>query len=324
MTLPSALLILALGTLTVPLAADAQQATKIPRIGVLSNTGSASGSNIPSFRQGLRDLGYVEGQNIVIENRYARSYEELPHLAAELVDLKVDVIFAAGSPAAKVARDSIQTIPVVFVTFADPVRIGLVASMARPGQTLTGLTMIGTELDGKRLGLLKEALPKVFHVAVLLNPKATSGEQLRETEYAAGWLGMRLHTHEVRAPHEFDSAFAAMRRDRADALFLLAESMFFRERKRIVALAAASRLPAMFPWRAYVDAGGLMSYGPSFVDLNRRAAAYVDKILKGAQPADLPVEQATRFESVINLKTAKALGLMIPQSLLFRADQLIE
>ncbi|HKX02588.1 MAG TPA: ABC transporter substrate-binding protein [Methylomirabilota bacterium] len=325
MTFPSALLVLALGTLTVPLAADAQPAAQSPRIGILASTGSASSSNIASFRQGLRDLGYVEGQNIVIENRYARRYEELPNLVAELVHLKVEVIFAAGSPAARVVKESLQTIPVVFVTFADPVRSGLVASLARPGQNLTGLTMAAAELDGKRLGLLREALPKVFHVAVLLNPaSATSAEQLRETEDVAGSLGMRLRTHEVRASHEFDGAFAAMRKDRADALYLLADSMFFRERSRIAALAAKSRLPAMFQWRAFVDAGGLMSYGPSFVDLNWRAATYVDKILKGAKPADLPVERPTKFELVINLKTARALGLMIPQSLLLRADRLIE
>ncbi len=325
MTFRPALLVLALGTVAVPFAAGAQQAAQVPRIGVLASTGSASSSNIPSFRQGLRDLGYVEGQNIVIENRYARSYEELPNLAAELVHRKVDVIFAAGSPAARVVRDSMPTIPVVFVTFADPVRSGLVASLARPGQNLTGLTMAAAELDGKRLGLLREALPKVFHVAVLLNPaNTTSAEHLKETEDVAGSLGMRLRTHEVRAPHEFDGAFAAMKKDRADALYLLADSMFFRERNRIAALAAKSRLPAMFQWRAYVDAGGLMSYGPSFVDLNWRAATYVDRILKGAKPADLPVERPTKFELVINLKAAKALGLTIPPSLLARADQVIE
>ncbi len=313
---------LTLGTLAAPLAAEPQQPAKIPRIGILS---SSSAGSPEAFGQGLRDLGYVEGQNIVIERRHAKSYEELPRLAAELVRLKVDVIFAPGSPAAQVARDSVQTVPVVFVTFADPVQTGLVASLARPGRNLTGLTMISAELTGKRLQLLREALPKVSHVAVLVNPaNASSREQLAETQSAARSLGMRLEAHEVRVPQELEAAFAAMRRAHADALFILPDTMFASERRRIAGLAEKNRLPAMFHVRPYVDAGGLMAYGPSFADANRRAATYVDKILKGAKPGDLPVEQPTKVELVINLKTAKALGITIPQSLLLRADQVIE
>ena len=310
------------GLFAAPLAVEAQQPAKIPRIGILSSSSTGSPE---AFRQGLRDLAYVEGRNIVIERRNAKSYEELPRLAAELVRLKVDVIFAPGSPAAQVARDSIQSIPVVFVTFADPVRTGLVDSLARPGRNLTGLTMISAELAGKRLELLREALPKVSHVAVLVNTaNASSEEQLQETQSAARSLRMRLDAHEVRSSHEFEAAFAAMRRGHADALFILPDTMFFSERKRIAGLAEKSRLPTMFHWRAYVDAGGFMAYGPSFAEANRRAAVYVDKILKGARPADLPVELPTKFELVINMKTAKALGLTIPPPLLARADEVIQ
>jgi putative ABC transport system substrate-binding protein len=313
---------LTLGLLAAPLVGEAEQPARSSRIGILS---SSSTGPPRAFTQGLSDLAYVEGQNIVIERRNAKSYEELPRLAAELVRLKVDVIFAPGSPAAQVARDSIQTIPVVFVTFADPVRTGLVASLARPGRNLTGLTMISAELAGKRLELLRKAFPKVSHVAVLVNPaNASSGEQLQETQSAARSLGMRLDAHEARAPRELEGAFAAMRRKHADALFILPDTMFFTERRRIAELAEKSRLPAMAHWRAYVEAGGLMAYGPSFADANRRAAVYVDRILKGAKPADLPVEQPTKFELVINMKTAKVLGLTIPQSILSRADEIIQ
>jgi putative ABC transport system substrate-binding protein len=302
-------------------AAEAQQVGRVPTVGVLSSIGGGP----EAFRQGLRDLGYVEGQNIIIEGHPTKSYAELPQRAAELVQRKVAVIFAPGTPAAQVARDSIQTIPVVFVTFADPVQTGLVASLAEPRRNLTGLTMVATELAGKRMELLKEALPKVSHVAVLLNAaNPSSAGQIREMQSAALSLGMRLETHMVGTSSELEDTFASMQKQHAEAVLLGADSMFFAERRRIVGLANKSRLPAMFHWRAYVDAGGLMCYGPSFAEANRRAAHYVDKILKGAKPADLPVEQPTQFELVINLKTAKALGLTIPQSLLLRADQVIE
>ncbi len=299
------------------------QPAKIPTIGLFA--GGPGEAPPRAFIEGLQELGYVKDRNVRIEDRFANSYKDLVRAATELVRLKADVIVAFGSPAAQVARDSIVTVPVVFVTFADPVQTGLVASLARPGRNLTGLTMITSKLIGKRLELLKEALPGVSRLAVLLNPvNPSSREQLAETQAAARALGVRVEAHEARAPEELEGSFAAMKQHRADALFTLADSMFFFERSRITTLAAKSRLPAMFHERRYVDSDGLMSYGPSFADLNRRAATFVDKILRGAKPADLPVEQPTKFELVINLKTAKALGLTIPPSLLARADQVIE
>ena len=316
---------LAGGLLAAPLAAEAEQARPgVPRIGLLSS-GPTGGPDMAGFGRGLRDLGYVDGQNIVIEHRYAKSYDELPRLAAELVGLKVDVIFAQGSPSAQVARDSIRATPVVFTTFADPVRTRLVASLAHPGGNLTGLTMIAGELAGKRLQVIREILPRVSHVAVLLNPASTSSEeQLKEARAAARVLNLRLDVYEARTAHELDGVVGAMKRAGIEVLFPLADTMFFFERARLAALAKRSRLPTMFHWRAYVEAGGLTSYGPSWVEVNHRAATYVDRILKGAKPADLPVEEPSKLELVINLKTAKALGLTIPPSLLQRADQVIE
>ncbi|MBI2554481.1 MAG: ABC transporter substrate-binding protein [Candidatus Rokubacteria bacterium] len=316
---------LALGILAAPLAARAQQAGRVPRIGFL--TTGASPVPWEAFRQGLRDLGYVEGQNIVIERRSAAGkVERLPDLAVDLVGLKVDVIVAPDPPAAGAAKNATKTIPVVVRTSDDPVAMGLVASLARPGGNITGLTSLWGELSGKRLELLKEVVPRISRVAVLWNPAHPGAIlALRETEVAARSLGLQLQSLEVRGPNpDFEGAFGAAARERAGALITLRNPLIVRHRTRIVNLAAKSRLPAMYDEREFVEAGGLTSYGANLSDLNRRAAVYVDKILKGAKPADLPVEQPTKFELVINRKTAKALGLTIPQSILIRADEVIQ
>jgi putative ABC transport system substrate-binding protein len=318
--------------LAVPLAAEAQSAAKVARIGYLA-TGSLESpelrASLDAFRQGLREHGYVEGQNIVIEYRPADGkIERLPRLATELARLKVDLIVAGATPAARAAQHATTTIPVVAVAMGDPVRDGLVASLARPGGNITGSTFLGPELVPKRLELLKEALPKVSRVAALWHPGAfgerTSEDMLKGTEAAARTLGVRLQLVEVRRPDELDRAFSTMTRERFDALIVFPSPMLFGERRRVFALVAKSRLPSMFNNRESVELGGLISYGVSITDLNRRAAIYVDKILRGAKPVDLPVEQPTKFELVINLKTAKALGLTIPPSLLQRADEVIQ
>jgi len=323
---------LAGGFLAAPLAAEAQQAGKVARIGYLV-TGSLESSEtrvtLEAFLQGLRERGYVEGQNIVIEYRAANGkIERFPHLATELTRLKVELIIALNTPAARAAQQATTTIPVVAPLMGDPVGDGLVASLARPGGNITGLTFLGPELVPKRLGLLKEALPQVTRVAALWHPGAfserTSRDMVKGTETAARVLGVHLQLVEVRAPDELDRAFSTMTKERAEALIMFPSTMLFNERRRIVDLAAKSRLPAMYPARQFVELGGLISYGASLTDLIRRAATYVDKILKGAKPGDLPVEQPTKFELVINLKTAKALGLTIPQSLLGRADEVIQ
>jgi putative ABC transport system substrate-binding protein len=317
------------GLLAAPPAAEAQQAAKIARIGYL--TGSlATGPHLPeAFRQGLRDLGYIEGRNVVIEYRDAEGkLERLPALAAELVALKVDVIVAPGTLHALAAKQATRTLPIVFGAVADPVASGLVTSLARPGGNVTGLSLLAPELVGKCLELLKQAVPGVSRAAVLWHPgglpERTEKDMLTGAEVAARALGVRLQFVEARGPADFDRAFSDMTRARAGALTVLTSTMFLIERRRLVDLAAKNRLPAVYPWREGVDAGGLMSYGPNFADLFRRAATYVDKILKGTKPGDLPVEQPTKFELVINLKTAKALGLTIPQSLLGRADEIIQ
>jgi putative ABC transport system substrate-binding protein len=281
------------------------------------------------FRQGLRDLGYVEGRNVVIEYRDAEGKpERLPALAAELVGLKVDVIVAGGQPHALAAMQATRTLPIVFIGAADPVTSGLVTSLARPGGNVTGLSFLAPELVGKRLELLKQAVPGVTRVAVLWEPggqgERTAKDMLKQAEAAARALGVRPQFVEARGPADFDRAFSDMTRARAGALTVLGSVMFVNERRRLVDLAAKNRLPAVYLSREFVDAGGLMSYGPNVADLFRRAATYVDKILKGAKPGDLPVEQPTKFELVINMKTAKALGLTIPQSLLGRADHVVE
>jgi putative ABC transport system substrate-binding protein len=310
-----------------PLAAEAQQAAKIARIGYLSPNLAASPHLHEAFRQGLRDLGYVEGRNVVIEYRDAEGKpERLPALAAELVALKVDVIVAANTPTALAAKQATRTIPIVLSCAADPVTSGLVTSLARPGGNATGLSVL--ILVGKCLEQLTQAVPGVSRVAALVQPGAvperTEKDLLTEADVAARALGVRLQIVEARGPADFDRAFSDMTRARAGALTVLSGNMFFIERRRLVDLAAKNRLPAVYPWRDYVDAGGLMSYGPNLPDSHRRAATYVDRILKGTKPGDLPVEQPTKFELVINLKTAKALGLTIPPSLLGRADEVIQ
>ena len=319
---------LTLGALAAPLAADAQQAGKVPRIGFLSLT---SPSDRPflldAFRQRLRELGWVEGQNIVIDYRYAEGrVDRLPDLAAELVRLKVDLIVSEGTQGVTAARNATETIPIVMITVRDPVGTGLIASLTRPGGNVTGMSgSAGLEIVAKQLELLKETVPKIRRVAILSNP-ANAYHQLaiREVNVAARSLGVQLQLLEARGPNEFDAAFAAMAKERVEALLVLSDTIFGSHATRLADLAARSRLPATYGVREDEKAGGLMSYGPSLLDSYRRAATYVDKILKGAKPAELPVEQPTKFELVINLKAAKALGLTIPQSLLVRADELIQ
>ena len=318
------------GLLAAPLAAEAQ-AGKVARIGYLV-TGSLESlepTRVDALRQGLREHGYLEGQNILIEYRAADGrVERLPALAAELARLKVDVIVAVATPAGRAAQQATTTIPIVVVAMGDPVRDGLVASLARPGGNVTGSTFLGPELVPKRLELFKEALPSISRIAVLWHPGAfserTIGDMLKETEATSRTLGMLLQLAEVRGAGDLGRAFSAMSKNRADALFVFPSSMLFNERRRIVAFAAKHRLPSMFNAREFVELGGLMGYGANVTDLNRRAAIYVDRILKGSKPGDLPVEQPTKFELVINLKTAKTLGLTIPPSLLQRADQVID
>jgi putative ABC transport system substrate-binding protein len=318
--------------LTAPLATEAQQAAKVARIGCLVWLPLESPeARVPleAFRQGLRERGYVEGQNIVIEYRSADGkIDRLPGLGTELARLKVDLIVVANTPMARAVQQATTTIPIVAWAMGDPVGDGLVASLARPGGNITGLTFLGPELVPKRLGLLKEALPKVTRIAALWHSgifgERTTRDMLKGTEAAARALGVQLQLVEVRGPDEFDRAFSTMTRERADALIVFPSPALFNERRRIVALATKHRLPSMFNAREFVELGGLIGYGASITDLSRRAATYVDKILKGTKPADLPVEQPTKFELVINLKTAKALGLTIPQSLLQRADEVIQ
>ena len=321
--------ILAVGLTLAPLATGAEQPGKVFRIGILSNVPPThpEGARLwGAFIQGLRDLGYVEGQNITIEHRSSEGkFERLPDLAAELVRLKVDVIVAAASQNVLAAKQATRTIPIVMANSLDPVGAGLVASLARPGGNVTGLSGPSLETVGKQLELLKEIGPRVSRVAVLGNPSNQLYPLwLGEVKVAARSLGMQLQILEARGPDHFERAFAAMTRERAGALFVLGDGMFLLHRTRVAELAAKRRLPAMYPAREFVDAGGLMVYGPSLRDNFRRAATYVDRILKGAKPGDLPVEQPTKFELIINLKTATALGLTIPQSLLGRADQIIE
>jgi putative tryptophan/tyrosine transport system substrate-binding protein len=317
------------GLLAAPLAAEAQSTRRLYRIGFL---GAASPSEprsqrfFEAFRNGLAELGYVEGQNIAIESRWAAGkYERLPGLAAELVRLKMDVIVTAAVPAIRAAKEATSTIPIVMAVVVDPVATGLVASFARPGGNITGLSVRTPELVGKQLEMLREIVPKASRVAVLWNP-ANPGNppQLRAAEVAARTLGMRLQLLEARNPREIDSAFAAMTKEGASAVVVLVDVVLIEQRTRIADLAATRRLPAVYGHVDHVGAGGLMAYAPNFFDNYRRAAAYVDKILRGANPGDLPIEQATKFELIINLKTAKALGLTIPPSLLQRADQMIE
>jgi putative ABC transport system substrate-binding protein len=311
---------LGLSVLALPLAAEAQQVGKAPRIGFLANYPPGAFPQLQeAFLQGLRDLGYVEGCSVVIEYRDAEGkFERLPALAAELLALKVDVIVAPTTAAALALKQATNTLPTVFAVPGDPVGSGLVTSLARPGGNVTGLSLLLPELVGKCLELLKQTDPGVSLVAVLWQPggypRRTEKEMLKGADVAGRYWGCGLIV-EARGPADFDRAFSDMTRARAGALTVLGSTMFFNERRRLVELAAKNRLPAVYPQREFVDAGGLMSYGANLADSYRRAATYVDKILRGAKPADLPVEQPTKFELVINLKTAKALGLTIPPSL---------
>lgn len=326
-TRPIQLLIAVLGLLVLaaPVAAEAQPAGKIPRIGMLRQ-GSAPDPLVEAFRQGLRELGYVEGRNIRIEYRWGEGKaERLPDLAADLVRLKVDVIVAGGGDS-MVARLATPTIPIVMPVSIDPVRLGLVTSLRRPGGNVTGLASLWEDMPGKWMELLKEALPAASRIAVLQDTGNPAGAgQGKASEEAARSLNVRLHVLNVGRPDDLPAAFAEAARNRADALIVLPSPFLFGSRARIIELAARHRLPAMYHQREYVvGSGGLMSYGPDLHDMFRRASSYVDRILKGAKPADLPIEQPTKFELVINLKTAKELGLMIPQSLRVRADQLVQ
>ena len=314
--------------LTVAVVTEAQQPTKIPRIGFLVGASPSSyAGRTEALRRGLRELGYVEGENIVIEWRYAEGKPGgLSELAAELVRLKVDVIVTGGAGGVtRVAKEATSTIPIVMAMDSDPVANGFVASLARPGGNITGLATLAPELGGKRLELLKEIVPKLSRVAVLGTSTApTSAQALREVELAAGALGVKLQYLEVLDSKDIEPAFRAAGKGRAEAVLVLPGPVFPSQRKQIADLAAKSRLPAIYPFPEFVEAGGLMTYSTSITDLFRRAATYVDKILKGRKPADLPVEQPTKFELVINLKTAKQIGLTIPQSMLYRADKVIK
>jgi putative ABC transport system substrate-binding protein len=312
--------------LVAPLAAEAQAS---PKVGYLS-IGSASDPRrvalLGAFQQGLRDLGYVEGKNILIEVRFAEGpYDRLPGLAAELAHLKVDVIVAYSTLATQAAQNATSSIPIVMSGVVDPLRTGLVAGLGRPGKNVTGLSLMGPEVIGKQMQLLKELVPKISRIAVLWNPASASNVvQLREAEVTAQALGLRLQPLEARGADDLDRAFAAMTRERAGGVIVLVDGVLIDNRTRIARLAEKTRLPAVYAIREHAEAGGLMFYGANIAAMNRRVAIFVDKILKGAKPADLPIEQPTKFELVVNLKTAKTLGLAIPQSLLLQADQVIE
>jgi putative ABC transport system substrate-binding protein len=316
---------LVLSLLVAPLAVEAQPATHVYRIGYLLGATREQEPFVEAFLEGMRVLGYVEGQHFVMEYRGAEGqYERLPALAAELVRLKVDVLLAVFTPVALAAKDATTTIPIVMMGTGDPVGNGLVASLARPGGNVTGVSVLSPELVGKQLEFLKEVFSTVSRVAILWNPdNPVHPPTVRAADVAAQALGVQLHLVEARGPDAFDRAFAAMTRAHAEALLVLGDAVFFQHRSRLAALAAANHLPTMHNTRPFVEAGSLMAYGPSTVDIRRRAAVYVDKILKGAKPADLPVEQPTTFELVINLKTAEALGLTIPPSVLFQATEIL-
>jgi putative ABC transport system substrate-binding protein len=314
------------GMLTAPLAVEAQPPQKA-RIGHLSGNPPADTQEaIGAFRAKLRGLGYVEGQNLLFEPRYAEGrYERLPQLAADLVRLKMDAIFTFTTPGAQAAKNATSTIPIVFAGVSDPLSAGLVTNMTRPGGNITGVTLNNPELSAKRLSLLKEAVPAMSRVAILANPSfKPSASMVTETRLAARALGVDIQVLEVREPLEFGKAFGAMTTAKADALVVVPDPMFVAQRQRIVELAARSRIPAIYHLRQFLQAGGLIFYGADYVEAFEQAAVLVDKILKGGNPAELPVEQPWRFALGVNLKTAKALGLTIPPSLLLRADQVIE
>ena len=306
--------------------ANAQQSAKVPRIGFLGNsTADLEANLVGPFREGLRDLGYVEGRNILIEYRWAEGkYERFPALLAELIALKVEVIVTAGTPASLAVKKATASIPLVMIAVGDPIGTGLIASLARPGGNITGLTSIAADLEGKRLELLREVVPALSHVAVLWNP-ASSFQVVAEKEVQAAAQGLRMKVLSlgVQAQEEFDNAFAAILKARPGALLVLADRLFLHHRARIMNFATKHRLPGVHAYVELVEAGGLMSYGPSYADMHRRAATFVHKILKGTKPADLPVEQPMKFELIINLQAAKKIGLTIPPNVLARADKVI-
>jgi putative ABC transport system substrate-binding protein len=307
--------------------AEAQHPAKAPRIGCLTAVSASSfAGRTEAFRQGLRELGYVEGKNIVIEYRYGDGKtDRLNQLADELVHIKVDVIVTGGAPATISAKDTTRTIPIVMASDADPVGSGIVTSLARPGGNITGFSTLATEIGGKRLELLKEIVPRLSHVAVFgTSTYPGNAQALKEMEVAAGAFGVKVQYRDVLDPKEIDAAFREASKARVGAVLVLASSVLLSQRTRITDLVIRNRVPAIYPNGEYVEDGGLMSYGPNIVDLFRRAATYVDKILKGAKPADLPVEQPTKFEFVINLKTAKQIGLTIPPEVLARSDKVIK
>ena len=319
--------VLAASLALAPLAAEAQQAEKVHRIGFLGNSTATLEANLVGpFREGLRELGHVEGQNIVIEYRWAEGqYERFPVLIAELLDQKVEVIVTAGTPATQAVKKATTSVPLVMVAVGDPVATGIVASLGRPGGNITGLTSISEDLEGKRLELLREVLPTISRVAVLWNPDNQSlVAELREFRAAAQVLRMTVQALEVRTPGDLEETYKAIIRARPGALLVMADRLFLHNRQRLMDFATKQRLPGVYAYRELVEAGGLMSFGPSYPGMHRRAAYFVDKILKGAKPVDLPVERPTKFELVVNLNAAKALGLTIPQSVLLRADQVIE
>ena len=320
-------IVLALSVIAAPLAAEAQQTGKVHRIGFLGNTTAALEANLVGpFREGLRDLGYVEGRNVLIEYRWVEGrYERLPALIGELIAQKVDVIVTAGTPATLAVKKATTSVPLVMVAVGDPVGTGIVPSLSRPGGNITGLTSISPELDGKRLELLREVIPNVSHVAVLWN--AASPLQVvaeKQTQAAARVLRLKVLSLGVGTEDEIEHALAAIVKERPGALLVLADRLFLQHRARIMDFAAQHRLPGVHAYRELVEVGGLMSFGPSYAGMHRRAAYFVDRILKGAKPADLPVERPAKFELVINLKAAKALGLTIPPSVLVRADEVIQ
>jgi putative ABC transport system substrate-binding protein len=322
----ASLVALSLTLMLVSSNSEAQEPRKPIRIGVLTLGFAPSTRPIKAFRQGLREHGYVEGRNIALEFRFADGRtDRLAALATELIGLKVDIVVTESNVAALAAKRATQTIPIVMAVAGDPLKAGVVASLARPGGNITGLTLIHPEVSGKRLALLKEAVPKIGLVAVMWNPTNPAAlEFLRQTEEASRSVGVQLQAIEVRNPGELTGAFDAVTTARPSALISLGDGMLWSVRTRIVDFALKNRLPGVFPERDFPEAGGLMSYGPDVAANFQRAAVFVDKILKGAKPGDLPIEQPTKFELVINLKTAKALGLAIPPSLLLRADQVIE
>jgi putative tryptophan/tyrosine transport system substrate-binding protein len=314
------------GAASWPLAARAQQPAKVPRIGVLRfGPASANAVRVETLRAGLRQLGYVEGNNVAIEFRWAETVDQLPALVAELVRMNVDVILAMSSTEVEPTRQATQTIPIVFAVHADPVGLGHVASLARPGGNITGLTIILTDLVAKQLEILKEAVPQATRIGVLFSPTAPSHRPaLQAVETAGARLGVQLVMVPVRTGEDFEGAFSTMSREQVGSFLVVSAPLTISHRARLAELALEHRLPGMVGSKENVEAGGLMNYGADFNDMFRRVATYIDKILKGAKPADLPVEQASKYELVINLKTAKAIGLTVPPTLLAIADEVIE